>query len=373
MESMMPILVARMEGVDNGTHPSWRSAIKDSKDEVDHEESMEEVDELCSEVKVGMAVVDDGTTKVQARMRWLWKKLTMVLLKALMTGTKGLQATKDFQRATEGMDGVDDDESIFFLPSHSSLRGVNNDNKDEQEDAWKGLMMVLLKILTAAILLSSQASFLPRRPSLCRAIDDSKDEQEDAWKDLMTRLLKIKMAAISLRATTDGYDARCFGGERCITSLALLLRCVKGCCLLKSTFTLNLVVLVLALRCLEFFCSFDQLMSAFGMASSHSNAKSLYRFTKATISSPVGFLTHSKYITYMIVRDSKNSRRRSSWSWPCVLSSHQTYKILGADILQGLPWSHTLALLVLKGGSLALFPSFKRTISFDVDNEILHS
>ncbi|KAF7830349.1 uncharacterized protein G2W53_012682 [Senna tora] len=81
--------------------------------------------------------------------------------------------------------------------------------------------------------------------------------------------------------------------EHRLCTLYDIKRHVGGCCLLKSTSTLNLVVLVsctLLAGGSSSLCLLDQLMSASGMAALHSNAKS----------SPARCLTRSKYIMCMI-------------------------------------------------------------------------
>ncbi|KAF7829533.1 uncharacterized protein G2W53_011866 [Senna tora] len=86
------------ERVDDVTHPSWCSACEDSKDEVE-----------C-------------------------KKLTMVLTTVLPASMEGVGATKDSREQS--------------IP----CAVVRNDNKDEQEDALKGLMMVLLPRQASSLL-----------------------------------------------------------------------------------------------------------------------------------------------------------------------------------------------------------------------------
>ncbi|KAF7829906.1 uncharacterized protein G2W53_012239 [Senna tora] len=132
---------------------------------------------------------------------------------------------------------------------------------------------------------------------------------------------------------SDGYEiAKSLGGER-FKVVALF------CCYKVVGFYPSAPSSLCSLYAWtpQFFVLADQLMSAFSMAASHSNAKSY----------AVRCLTRSKYILGTIGLDRELSTKRNCHLFHGLDS--------GANLMYNVPpWSHTLALLVLEWRSLAI-------------------
>ncbi|KAF7802895.1 uncharacterized protein G2W53_042006 [Senna tora] len=233
---------------------------------------------------------------------------------------------------------------------HPSWCSAFEDSKDEQEDEveCKKLTMVLTKVLPASME-GVGATKDSREQSIPYAVvsNDNNDEQDDVLKGLMMVLLKILtttssffLALTFLHATIRKWVANDFRHLECqnvhyftllgIRALIMLhLRHIEGCCLLKLTSTLNLAVLVS--------CS----LLAGG---SRLRLKELSTKKQSPSLPWIGFW---RQLDVQRVA-SATMPRECSLSWPWMPNPFPV------DVFQVLPWSHTLALLVLEWRSLAI-------------------
>ncbi|KAF7801472.1 uncharacterized protein G2W53_040583 [Senna tora] len=353
--------------------------------------------------KVGGYAMKVNIPKASRKRRRARRESMMLLLKVLVTSIEGVDDGTSYAVATskEGVndaatkgtcvEGVDDVTKVLETCMEEFNDVTTNGSRDKCErvddvtdPSWcsacedskdevecKKLTMVLTKEMLKVILSVDFSLKTKQNGILCALKDALTDcgnhERNSSLISVIGNYKRKDSKGHRLWVANDFRHLQCqkvhhFTLPGFHPMLVLYLRRVEGCCLLKSTSTLNLAVLDSILPHLLRFvhlthgrhnslCLLDQLMSAPGMAASHSNAKS----------SPACCLTRSKYIMCTIGKASLISIAGTVVKSPCQPRSSlwMSMSFIRSSLVTH---SHFVGAQVATFGNL----------SFDVGNEVLH-